>query len=112
VDKQYYSASLGVLQFFLFFAVIAVRLCRDICGKRRNVLLNETKIVLWQENDWKVGFPEYESDSSKWYDNNDDPYYIIPTRNDFTAIHLIPKNVLVTWHFAVRMFATVIQKEH
>ena len=36
---------------------------------------------------------------------------LIPTRNDFTAIHLIPKNILVTWHFAVRMFATVIQKE-
>jgi len=65
VDKQYYSASLGVLQFFFFFAVIAVRLYRDICGKRRNFLLNETKIVLWQENDWKVRFPEYVSDNSK-----------------------------------------------
>ena len=64
VDKQY-SASLGVLQLFFFFSVIAVRLCRDICGKRRNFLLNETKIVLWQENDWKVRFPEYESDNSK-----------------------------------------------
>ena len=96
--------------FFFFFAVIAVRLCRDICGKRRNFLLNETKIVLWQENDWKVRFPEYESDNSKQYDNIDNPYYIIPARNDFTAIHLIPKNILVTWHFAVRMFATVIQK--
>jgi len=36
---------------------------------------------------------------------------IIPTRNDFIAIHLIPKKTLVTWHFAVRIFATVIQKE-
>jgi len=65
VDQQYYSPSLGVLQFFFFFAVIAVRLCRDICGKRRNFLLNETMFVLWQENDWKVRFPEYESDNSK-----------------------------------------------
>jgi len=31
----------------------------------RNFLLNETKIVLWQENDWKVRFPEYESDNSE-----------------------------------------------
>jgi len=65
VDKQFSSASLGVLQFFFFFADIAVGLCRDICGKKRNFLLNETKIVLWQENDWKVRFPEYESDNSK-----------------------------------------------
>ena len=65
VDKQYYSASWGILQFFFFSAVIAVRLCRDICGKRRNFLLNEPKIVLWQENDWKVRFPEYESDNSE-----------------------------------------------
>jgi len=42
----------GYCSFFFFFAVIAIRLCRDICGKRRNFLLNETKIVLWQENDW------------------------------------------------------------
>ena len=48
VDKQYYSASWGILQFFFFSAVIAVRLCRDICGKRRNFLLKQTKIVLWQ----------------------------------------------------------------
>jgi len=41
VDKQYYSASLGVLQYFFFFAVIAVRLCRDMCGKRRNFLLKK-----------------------------------------------------------------------
>jgi len=27
-----------------------------------------------------------------------------------TTIHLIPKNILVAWRFAVRMFATVIQK--
>jgi len=55
----------GYCSFFLFFAVISVRLCRDICGKRRNFLVNETKIVLWQANDWKVRFPEYESDNSK-----------------------------------------------
>ena len=66
VDKHYYSASLGVLQFFFIFAVTAVRLCRDICVIRRNFSLNETKIVLWQENDWKVRFPEYESDTSKY----------------------------------------------
>jgi len=64
VDKQYYSASLGIAVFF-FFVVIAVWLCRDICGKRGNFLLNETKVVLWQENDCKVRFPEYESDNSK-----------------------------------------------
>ena len=38
-------------------------------------------------------------------------HHIIPTRYDLTAIHLIPKETLVTWHFAVRMLATVIQKE-
>ena len=27
VDKQFSSASLGELQFFFFFAIIAVRLC-------------------------------------------------------------------------------------
>jgi len=64
VDKQYYSASLaGYCSFF--FVVIAVWLCRDICGKRGNFLLNETKVVLWQENDWKVRFPEYKSANSK-----------------------------------------------
>jgi len=31
----------------------------------RNFLLNETKIVLWQESDWTVRFPECESDNSK-----------------------------------------------
>jgi len=65
VDKQFSSTSLGVLQFFFFFAVIAVRSCRDIWGKRRNFLLNETTIVLWHENDWKVRFPEHEIDNSK-----------------------------------------------
>jgi len=34
------------LQFFFFFAVIAVRLCRDICGKRRNFLLNKLLLLL------------------------------------------------------------------
>jgi len=65
VDEQYYSASLGIAGFFLFFANIAVWLCQDICGKRRNFLPNETKIILWQESDWKARFPECESDNSK-----------------------------------------------
>jgi len=64
VDKQYYSASLGITVFFFFYSYCCL-LMRDICGKKCNVLLNETKIVLWQESDWKVRFPECESDNSK-----------------------------------------------
>jgi len=64
VDKQYYSASLGITVFFFFYNYCCL-LMRDICGKKCNFLLNETKIVLWQESDWKVRFPECESDNSK-----------------------------------------------
>ena len=56
----------GHCSFFFFFAVTAVRLCRDICVIRSNFSLHETKVVLWHENDWKVRFPEYESDTSKY----------------------------------------------
>jgi len=62
VDKQFSSASLGVLQFFSVLQLLLLDYVKIL--KRRNFLLNETKIILWQENDWKVRFPEYESDNS------------------------------------------------
>jgi len=57
--KSEYCSFFSFLQLLLF-------LCRDICGKRHDFLLNETKVVLRQENDWKVRFPEYESGNSKY----------------------------------------------
>ena len=63
VDKQYYSASLGIAVFSHFCSYCCLIMPRYLWKKRN--LLNETEIVLWQESDWKVRFPECESDNSK-----------------------------------------------
>ena len=65
VDKQYYSASLGIAVCFSFLQLLLFHYFEIFMEKGCNVLLNETKIVLWQESDWKVRFPECESDDSK-----------------------------------------------
>ena len=63
VDTQYYSASLGIAVFFFLQLLLFDYV--EMFVKKGNFLLNEANIVLWQESDWKVRFPECESDNSK-----------------------------------------------
>jgi len=65
VDNQYYSTSLGIAVCFSFLQLLLFDHVEIFMEKGRNFLLNETKIVSWQESDWKVRFPECESDNSK-----------------------------------------------
>jgi len=68
VDKQYYSASLGIAVFSflqLFLQLLLFGYVKMFVEKIHNFLVNETKIVSWQESDWKVRFLECESDISK-----------------------------------------------